>query len=134
MDNIVPVPKKDGRVRICVNFKDLNKVNLKDDFPLPHIDVLVNKTIGHALLSLIDRCARYKHIKLAEEDMEKATLIIPWVVYCYATMPFGLKNTGATYQRTTTTLLHDLMHKKAEVYMDDTIIKSKERVGHVSTL
>ena len=49
-------------------------------------------------------------------------------------MLFGLKNTGATYQRTTTTLLHDLTHEEAEVYVDDMIIKSKQRDGHVQAL
>ena len=53
--NIVPVPKKDGRIRVCVDFRDLNKASPKDDFPLPHIDVLVDNTAGHALLSFMDR-------------------------------------------------------------------------------
>ena len=52
--NVVPVPKKDGKVRICVDFRDLNKASPKDDFLLPHIDVLVDNTAGHALLSFMD--------------------------------------------------------------------------------
>ena len=52
--NMVPVPKKDGKVRMCVDFRDLNKASPKDDFPLPHIDVLVDNTARHALLSFMD--------------------------------------------------------------------------------
>ena len=45
--NVVPVPKKDGKIRVCVDFRDLNKASPKDDFPLPHIDILVDNTVGH---------------------------------------------------------------------------------------
>ena len=57
--NVVPIPKKDGKVRTCVDFRDLNKASLKDDFPLPHIDVLVDNTVGHALLSFMDGFSGY---------------------------------------------------------------------------
>ena len=114
--NMVSVSKKDGKVRMCVDFWDLIKANPKDDFPMPHIDVLVDNIVGHALLSFMDRFSRYNQIKMASEDMEKTTFITPWGTYCYKVMPFGLKNTGATYQRATTTLLHDLIHKEVEVY------------------
>ena len=129
--NIVPVAKKDGRVRMCVDFRDLNKASPKDDFPLPHIDILVDNTAEHALLSFIDGYAGYNQILMAEEDMEKTTFITPWGTYCYTVMPFGLKNAGATYQRTATTLLHDMIHKEIEVYVDDMIVKSKDRRGHL---
>ena len=52
--NVVPVLKKDGKMRMCVDFRDLNKASPKDDFPLPHIDILVGNTVGHALLSFMD--------------------------------------------------------------------------------
>ncbi|RVW22323.1 Transposon Tf2-12 polyprotein [Vitis vinifera] len=81
--NVVPVPKKDGKVRVCVDFRDLNKASPKDDFPLPHIDML--------------------------RDMEKTSFITEWGTYCYRVMPFGLKNVGATYQRAATTLFHDMI-------------------------
>ena len=57
--NMVPVPKKDGKVRMCVDFRDLNKASPKDDFPLPHIDVLVDNTARHALLSFMDAFLGY---------------------------------------------------------------------------
>ena len=63
--------------------------------------------------------------------MEKTSFITPWGTYCYKVMPFGLKNAGATYQHVATTLLHDLIHKKVEVYVDDMIVKSKDREWHI---
>ena len=132
--NVVPVPKNDGKVRMCVDFRDLNKANPKDDCPLPHIDVLVENTAGHALLSFMDGFSGYNQIKMAPEDMEKISFITPWGTYCYKVMPFGLKNAGATYQSVATTLVHDLIHKEVKVYVDDMIVKSKDREGHISAL
>ena len=60
--NVVPVPKKDGKVRVCVDFRDLNKASPKDDFPLPHIDMLVDSTAGHPMLSFMDGFSRYNQI------------------------------------------------------------------------
>ena len=57
--NVVPTPKKDEKVRMCVDFRNLNKASPKDDFPLPHIDILVNNTTRHALLSFIDGFSGY---------------------------------------------------------------------------
>ena len=74
--NVVPVPKKDGKVRVCVDFKDLNKVSAKDDFPLPHIDLLVDNTAGHLILSFMDGFSRYNQILMALEDKEKTAFIM----------------------------------------------------------
>ena len=71
--NVVPVPKKDGKMRMCVDFRDLNKTCNKDDFPLPHIDVLVDNTAGSALMSFMDGFSRYNQIKMAPKDMTKTT-------------------------------------------------------------
>ena len=131
---MVLVPKKDRKVKMCVDFRDLNKASSKDDFPLPHIDVLVDNIASHALLSFMDEFLGYNQIKMALEDMEKTSFITPWGTYCYKVMPFGLKNVGATYQRAATTLLHDLIHKEVEVYVDDMIVKSKDHEGHIPTL
>ena len=132
--NVVPMPKKDGKVKMFVDFGDLNKASPKDDFSLPHIDILVDNTAGHALLSFMDGFSECNQIKIAPEDMEKTSFITPWGTDCYKVMPFGLKNAGATYQRVATTLLHDLIHKEVEVYVDDMIVKSKDREGHILAL
>ena len=78
LTNVVPVPKKDGKVRVCVDFRDLNKASLKDDFPLPHIDMLVGSTAGHSMLSFMDGFSGYNQIMMALEDMEKTSFITKW--------------------------------------------------------
>ena len=100
--NFIPVPKKDGKVRVCVDFRNLNKASPKDDFPLPHIDMLVDSTVGHSMLSFIDGFSGYNQIMMAPKDREKTSFITEWGTYCYRVMPFGLKNAGATYQRAAT--------------------------------
>ncbi|RVW63637.1 Retrovirus-related Pol polyprotein from transposon 412 [Vitis vinifera] len=132
--NVVPVPKKDGKVRVCVDFRDLNKASPKDDFPLPHIDMLVDSTAGHPMLSFMDGFSGYNQILMAPEDMVKTSFITEWGTYCYRVMPFGLKNAGATYQRAATTLFHDMMHRDVEVYVDDMIVKSRDRADHLAAL
>ncbi|XP_058727667.1 uncharacterized protein LOC131599276 [Vicia villosa] len=132
--NIVPVPKKDGKVRMCVDYRDLNKASPKDDFPLPHIDMLVDNTAKFNVFSFMDGFSGYNQIKMAPEDMEKTSFITPWGTFCYKVMPFGLKNAGATYQRAMTTLFHDMMHKEIEVYVDDMIAKSSTEEEHIEYL
>ncbi|XP_077249402.1 uncharacterized protein LOC143888905 [Tasmannia lanceolata] len=73
LTNIVPIPKKNGRMHCCVDFRDLTKANPKDDFPLPPIDILVDNTAGHALLSFMDVFSEYNQIKMAPEDKAKTT-------------------------------------------------------------
>ncbi|PKI48712.1 hypothetical protein CRG98_030893 [Punica granatum] len=132
--NIVPVEKKDGRVRVCVDYRDLNKASPKDNFPLPHIDVLVDNTARHAQFSFMDGFSGYNQIRMAEKDKLKTTFTTIWGTFCYRVMPFGLKNAGATYQRAMVTLFHDMMHKEVEVYVDDMIAKSKEGEDHLVNL
>ena len=134
MANAVPVPKKDGKVRVCVDFRDLNKASPKDDFPLPYIDMLVNSTAGHLMLSFMDGFSGYNQILMAQKGMEKTSFITEWGTYSYRVMPFGLKNSRATYQRVATTLLQDMMHRDVDVYVDNMIVKSQGRADHLATL
>ncbi|XP_034686641.1 uncharacterized protein LOC117915182 [Vitis riparia] len=99
--NIVPIPKKDGKVRVCVDFRDLNKASPKDDFPLPHIDMLVDSTAGHPMLFFMDGFSGYNQILMAPKDMEKISFITEWDV---------------------------------EVYVDDMIVKSRDRTYHLVAL
>ena len=71
--NIVPVPKKDGKVRMCVDYRDLNRASPKDKFPLPHIDTLVNNIAKQSLFSFIDGFSGYNQIRITLEDMDKTT-------------------------------------------------------------
>ena len=73
--NIILIPKKDGKVWMCIDYRDLNWASSKDNFPLPHIDVLVDNTTNFALFSFMDGFSSYNHIKMAPEDMEMTTFI-----------------------------------------------------------
>ena len=86
------------------------------------------------MLSFMDGFSGYSQILMASEDMEKTSFITEWGTYCYRVMPFGLKNAGATYQRAATTLFHDMMHRDVEVYVDDMIVKSRDRSDHLAAL
>ncbi|XP_012461491.1 uncharacterized protein LOC105781500 [Gossypium raimondii] len=132
--NIVPVPKKDGKVRMCVDYKDLNKASQKDNFPLPHIDTLVDNMAGYTLFSFMDGFSGYNQSKMHPEDMTKTTFITLWGTFCYRVMPFGLKNARATYQRAMVTLFHNMMRKEMEVYVDNMIAKSQIGKEHVQVL
>ena len=134
VSNIVVVPKKDDKIRVCVDYRDLNKASPKDNFPLPHIDVLVDNAARSSTYSFMDGFSGYNQIKMAEEDKEKTTFVTPWGTFCYKVMPFGLKNAGATYQRAMVTLFHDMIHKEIEVYVDDMVAKSTNEEDHVQIL
>ena len=90
--------KKDVKVRICVNYKDLNKASSKDNFLLSHIDMLINNIACHSLFSFMDGFSRYNQIKMEPEDMENTTFVTMWSIFCYEVMPFGLKNIETMYQ------------------------------------
>ena len=75
--NVVLMPKKDGRIRVCVDYRDLNKASPKDEFPLPNIHILVENTAGHEIYPFKDGFSGYNQILLDEEDMKKTTFITP---------------------------------------------------------
>ena len=94
----VVVKKKNGKWRVCVDFTDLNKACPKDPFPMPKIDQLVNAIASHPRMSFLDAFQGYHQIPLALDDQEKTAFVTPIGNYHYKVMPFGLKNTGSTYQ------------------------------------
>ena len=95
--NVVMVKKANEKWRMCVDFIDLNQAYPKDSFPLPRIDQLVDSIAKHKLLTFIDAFSGYNQIQMAKEDQEKTAFVTSQGLYCYKVMPFGLKNTGATY-------------------------------------
>ena len=134
LSNIVQVKKKNGQIRCCVDFRNLNKACPKDEFPLPNMDMLIDSTAGHAMFSFMDGFSGYNQIRMSSKDAVKIAFRIPIGDFHYTIMPFGLKNTGATYQRAMTTIFHDMMHKEIEDYVDDIIVKSKTRGDHLAIL
>ena len=105
-----------------------------DNFPLLHIDILIDNTTNFALFSFMDGFSGYNQIKMAPEDMEKMTFVTLWETFCYKVMSFGLKNARATYQWAMVALFHDMMHKEIEVYVDDMIAKSRTEEEHLVNL
>ena len=117
-----------------MDFTDLNKACPKDCYPLPRIDLLVDATAGHTLLSFMDAYSGYNQIRMFPGDKGKTSFITDGGMYYYRVMPFSLKNVGATYQRLVNHMFRDLIGKNMEVYMDDLMVKSKEDALHLQHL
>jgi len=133
----VPVEKKDsGKIRVCIDFRDLNRATPKDEYPMPIADMLINDASGHRVISFLDGNAGYNQIFMAEEDMSKTAFICPGFVglFEWVVMTFGLKNAGATYQRAMNLIFHDLIGVIMEVYIDDIMIKSAAHTSHLAYL
>ncbi|RVW75218.1 Transposon Ty3-I Gag-Pol polyprotein [Vitis vinifera] len=130
LTNVVVVPKKKGKWRVCVDYTNLNNAYPKDSFPLPRIDQIVDSTAGQGMLSFLDAFSGYHQIPMAPTNEEKTAFITPHGLYCYKVMPFGLKNIGATYQKLMTKIFKPLVGRTVEVYIDDIVVKSKTREEH----
>ena len=89
MENLVPVRKKNGEIRLCVDFRNLNRASLKDNYPL----------VGAKRIQMIDGFSGYNQIAMHSDDREKTTFTTPWGTFMYDKMLFGLMNAGATFQR-----------------------------------
>jgi hypothetical protein len=122
----VVIPKANGSGRLCVDFTSLNKACPKDPYPLPRIDQIVDSTADCDLLCFLDAFFGYHQIKMAREDKEKTAFITPCGVYCYVCMPFGLKNTGAIFQRLMRKALGAQMGRNVEAYVDDIVVKTRK--------
>ena len=97
LSNIVPVKKKNGQIRCCVDFCNLNKACPKDEFPLPDMDLLIDSTAVHAMFSFMDGFSGYNQILMSLKDVDKTTFRTPIRNFYCTVMPFDLKNAGATY-------------------------------------
>ncbi|GJX97806.1 reverse transcriptase domain-containing protein [Tanacetum coccineum] len=125
LSNPVMVKKSDNSWRMCVDFKDLNKACPKDGYPLPKIDWKVESLCGFPFKCFLDTYKGYHQIKMAEENEEKTAFITNQGIFCYTKMSFGLRNTGATYQRLVDKTFHGKIGRNLKVYVDDLVIKSR---------
>ena len=132
--NTVVVKKKNGKWQVCVDFIDLNKACLKDPFPIPRIDQLMDAIVGHSRMSFLDAFQGYHQILLALDDQEKTVFVTPTRNYYYKVMPFGLKNAGSAYQRMMTKMFELQLGKNIEIYINNMVVKSKLESEHVNDL
>ena len=132
--NVVLVKKANGKWRLCIDFTDINKACPKDNFPLPRIDLIVDATAVHELLSFMDAFSGYNQISMDPNDQEKTSFITAQGTYCYRVMPFGLKNAGATYQRLVNRMFQKQIGTTMEVYIDDMLVKSTKSDIHIAHL
>jgi hypothetical protein len=93
---------------------------------LPRIDQVIDSTAGCDLLCFLDFYSGYHQIAIKEEDQENTAFITPFGAYCYTTMSFGLKNTGAMYQRAILACFKRQLNKNVEAYVDDVVVKTRD--------
>ena len=117
-----------------IDFTDVNKACPKDSFPLPRIDLIVDATAGHELLSFMDAFFGYNQISKDPGDQEKTSFVTVQGTYYYRVMPFGLKNTGATYKRLVNRMFQKQIGTTMEVYIDDMLVKSTTAELHIAHL
>ena len=132
--NPVLVEKKSGKWKMCIDYTSLNKACPKVPYPLPRIDQIIDSTAGCETLSFLDAYSGYHQIKMKESDQLATSFITPFGMYCYLTMPFGLRNAGATYQRCMQHVFGKLIGKIVEAYVDDIVVKSKRASDLVGDL
>ena len=97
VSNHVPVDKKKGTIRICTEFRDLNKSSPRENYPTSFIDQIIDACVGSEVFSLMDGFSGYNQIQIKPEDQHKIAFICPWGTFVYKKIPFGLKNVGATF-------------------------------------
>jgi hypothetical protein len=136
ISTIVPVQKKDGRWRVCVDFRDLNRATPKFEYPMPVAETLINEAADNKISSFMDGNASYNQIFMAPEDIHKTAFRVPGVVglFEYVVMTFGLKNAGATYQHVMNYIYHDLIGKLVEIYINYIVVKSTSTRGPLEDL
>ena len=112
-------------------FQNLNKAYPKDEFPLPNVDILVDAATNHERFSFTNGYSAYNQIFMDPTDATKTAFRTPFGNYFYKVMPFGLKNAGATYQKTMTLIFGNMLHKQVEDYVDDLVVKAKNPFEHL---
>ena len=132
--NVVLFKKANCKWQLCIDFTYINRVCPKDSFLLSRIDLIVDATAGHELLSFMDAFSGYNQISMDPNDQEKTSFVTRQETYCYRVMPFGLKNAGATYQRLVNKMFQKQIGASMEVYIDDMLVKLVQVKLHITHL
>jgi hypothetical protein len=130
------VEKNTDKIRVCIDFCNLNKVTPKDDYHMPIANMLIKNASGHRVINFLDGNAGYNQIFMVEEGMSKMAFHCPGFIglFEWVVMSFCLKNAGAMYQRAMNLIFHDLLGIILEIYIDDVIVKSYSIDGHLANL
>ena len=135
--NPVMVTKKDDTKRFCVDFRTLNTNTIKDTYPLPHVDEILDQFKGCNFFTQLDLASGYWGIPMHPDDIEKTAFMAPRGKYEFVVMPYGLANAQATFQRSMDNLIkrvHDDGHTDVEAYVDNFVVYSSSFEQHVETL
>jgi hypothetical protein len=131
---VVLIPKPDGSMRFCVDYRRLNAVTVRDSYPLPRMDECIDSLGDAGVFSTLDCNSGYWQIPLHPSDVEKTTFTSHEGLYWFLRMPFGLRNAPATFQRFVDITLTGLTWKVCLVYLDDIIVFSKNNEEHMEHL
>ncbi|XP_014449616.1 uncharacterized protein LOC106737363 [Alligator mississippiensis] len=130
---IVAVPKPDGKIHLCVDFRKVNAVAKFDAYPMPRVDALI-ENIGQArYISTLDLTKGYWQVPVAPEDQEKTAFATPWGLFHFRRMPFRLHGAAATFQHLMDRVLAPHMGYAA-TYIDDIIIYTEDWAEHLKAL
>jgi hypothetical protein len=124
------VSKKDKTQRLCVDYRPLNAVTVKNKYPLPCIDLLFDQLIGAQVISKIDIRTGYHQIKIREEDIPKTAFSTRYGLYEYLVMSFGLTNAPAHFMYLMNSIFVEELDKFVVVFIDDILVFSKSRKEH----
>lgn len=119
---VVLVKKKDGTTRLCVDYRALNDVTVKDSYPLPRIDDTLDALVGARWFSTLDLKSGYHQVKMADVDKEKTAFSFGQGLWQFKVLPFGLANAPASFERLMERVLDGMQWKGALVYLDDVIV------------
>jgi len=134
LSNLVLVRKKTEEIRLSIDFTNLNKVSLKDNYPLSKMDHVLQRVVGSFRMSLVDRYSGYNQILVHRGDQLKTTFKTPQGTFMYSKIPFGLKNVGVPFQRD---MDIDFTNEKdifLVIYLDDLTFFSKSYEEHLHHL
>ena len=131
---IVVVQKKDGTIRLCVDYRQLNSKTRKDAFPLPRIEESLDALTGAKLFSTLDLASGYNQVPMAEKDKDKTVFCTPFGLFEFNRMPFGLCNAPSTFQRLMERIFGDQSFDSLLLYLDDIIIFSSSFHQHLQRL
>ncbi|KAD4178969.1 hypothetical protein E3N88_27560 [Mikania micrantha] len=124
------VKKKDGSMRLCIDYRELNKITIRNRYPLPRIDDLFDQLQGAKFFSKIDLRSGYHQLKIRDEDVSKTAFRTRYGHYEFLVMPFGLTNAAAVFMDLMNRVFHDYLDRFVIVFIDDILVFSKSKNEH----